>query len=242
MLKENKKWIRTLFTYANVSCCIATNPFQWPQQIIFLETDCELLTRYEMYGPRMPNAFENIIPIDIPVWRRQVGYVSMACKLIAKNVMVDQNLTMVIKVVDANWYSSAGKKRRKMSILKLWYFIMHNFLCYFDTNVIKNHETIYLLWMSKIVGTQNTAHMRNDRKLVNRRPILFPRNERVFTVNFMINVSQWGNAFGWPVKRLEYKFWLHRSQATSCTSCHNRVMFLTQIGSQEKCRHFNHAL
>lgn len=47
----------------------------------------------------MPNAFENIMPMEIPVCRRHVGYVSIACKLIAKNVIAVQNLTTVIKAM-----------------------------------------------------------------------------------------------------------------------------------------------
>lgn len=53
-----------------------------------------------MYGPRMPNKFENIMPIEMPVCRKHVGYVSIACKLTTKNVMADQNLTVVINIVD----------------------------------------------------------------------------------------------------------------------------------------------
>lgn len=33
-----------------------------------------------MYGPNTPNAFETIVPMEIPVCLKQVGYVSIACR------------------------------------------------------------------------------------------------------------------------------------------------------------------
>lgn len=52
-----------------------------------------------MYGPSIPKAFENIMPMEMPVCRKHVGYVSIACKLIAKNVIAVQNLTTEIKAM-----------------------------------------------------------------------------------------------------------------------------------------------
>lgn len=66
-----------------------------------------VITRYAIYGPRMPKAFENIIPMEIPVCRRHVGYVSIACRLMAKKVIAVQNFTTVIRQIAWNWYSSA---------------------------------------------------------------------------------------------------------------------------------------
>lgn len=34
------------------------------------------LTKYAMYGLKMPVKFEPIAPIDKPVWRKHVGYIS----------------------------------------------------------------------------------------------------------------------------------------------------------------------
>lgn len=50
-----------------------------------------------MYGPKTPIIFAAIVPIDNPVWRKHVGYVSIDCKLMAKNVMADQNFTVIVE-------------------------------------------------------------------------------------------------------------------------------------------------
>lgn len=59
-----------------------------------------LLTKYAIYGPNMPIKFEPIVPIDRPVWRKHVGYVSIACKLMTKKVMAAQNLTIIVEKVE----------------------------------------------------------------------------------------------------------------------------------------------
>lgn len=60
----------------------------------------KLLTKYAIYGPSMPIKFEPIVPIERPVWRKHVGYVSIACKLMTKKVMAAQNLTIIVENVE----------------------------------------------------------------------------------------------------------------------------------------------
>lgn len=36
-----------------------------------------------------------MVPMDMPVCRKHVGYVSIDCKLMAKNVMANQNFTTI---------------------------------------------------------------------------------------------------------------------------------------------------
>lgn len=60
-----------------------------------------------MYGPQIPNMFAIIIPIEIPDCRRHVGYVSNACKLIAKYVMFTQNFAKTVKQIVNVLYSAS---------------------------------------------------------------------------------------------------------------------------------------
>lgn len=62
-------------------------------------------TKYAIYGPTAPNAFAKMPPIDMPVCRKHVGYVSIDCKLIAKYVIADQNLIIIVKQVAVNFHS-----------------------------------------------------------------------------------------------------------------------------------------
>lgn len=52
-----------------------------------------------MYGPKIPIIFDPIVPIESPVCRKHVGYVSMDCKLMTKNVIASQNFTTITEHV-----------------------------------------------------------------------------------------------------------------------------------------------
>lgn len=62
-----------------------------------------------MYGPIVPNAFENMKPIEMPVCRKHVGYVSMDCKKTMKNNIAIQNFTITVKMVAYNSKLGSGK-------------------------------------------------------------------------------------------------------------------------------------
>lgn len=60
-----------------------------------------------MYGPKIPIIFDPIVPMERPVCRKHVGYVSIACKLMTKNVMASQNFTRITEHVPRYSYPLA---------------------------------------------------------------------------------------------------------------------------------------
>lgn len=69
-----------------------------------------------MYGPKMPIKFAPMDATANPVCRKHVGYVSMACKLMAKNVMASQNFMVITDAVLTN--SQSGSKVVPVGIKK----------------------------------------------------------------------------------------------------------------------------
>lgn len=66
-----------------------------------------------MYGPKTPIIFAPTVPIDNPVWRKHVGYVSIACKLTAKNVMAIQNFTTIMEYSEIELHSESSSSSQK---------------------------------------------------------------------------------------------------------------------------------
>lgn len=70
----------------------------------------------------MPIKFAPIDATAKPVCRKHVGYVSMACKLMAKNVMASQNFMAITDAVLTNAHSGskvhATKKKRRYETIK----------------------------------------------------------------------------------------------------------------------------
>lgn len=61
----------------------------------------------------MPMMLLPIMPIESPVCRKHVGYVSIACKLITKNVIANQNFTAITEHVPRYSHSVSKKVLRE---------------------------------------------------------------------------------------------------------------------------------
>lgn len=145
-------------------------------------------TKYAMYGPRVPTAFEKMTPHEMPVWRRHVGYVSIDWRLTAKNVIEDQNLIIIVKQVAPNCHSlsaAAGtsiqhhptqsqKSRETREREKFSTFVkcMARRIARASAKVCP--LPLNLRFTMNTVGMQNTAAKKNDSELVRRRPSEFP--------------------------------------------------------------------